>query len=311
MSTSSTDSGWVLYQYTPSKGGAIAVAIVFILLTVFYACQCIWEAKEATRVVYGNPFENEEEKYYSEISESPSGTYQKLTMSSNFLVFIPFFVGCLMEVVGYIGRALSSSNPEATTPYIMQSVLLLVAPALYAATIYMIFGRLLHVMRCQSLMIISARYGTTFFVFGDVLSFFMQAGGGGLMTKEKSRKTGTNLITAGLAVQIVFFAFFIVNELRFSLRVAEECPFYRYISKRWKFLNYTLLIVSILIMIRSIVRLVEFAQGFDGFIISHEYFIYAFDAVPMLLVIIVFSIGSYFGGLFMTIAECQSIKSGP
>ncbi|CAI4523270.1 ACH_G0022770.mRNA.1.CDS.1 [Saccharomyces cerevisiae] len=50
---------------------------------------------------------------------------------------------------------------------------------------------------------------------------------------------------------------------------------------------------SILIMVRSIVRLVEFVEGYDGFIISHEYFIYVFDAVPMLLAAIVFIVGSF------------------
>ncbi|CAI4875926.1 CHS_3a_G0024980.mRNA.1.CDS.1 [Saccharomyces cerevisiae] len=46
-------------------------------------------------------------------------------------------------------------------------------------------------------------------------------------------------------------------------------------------------------MVRSIVRLVEFVEGYDGFIISHEYFIYVFDAVPMLLAAIVFIVGSF------------------
>nr|CAI6580598.1 BBF_HP1_G0028170.mRNA.1.CDS.1 [Saccharomyces cerevisiae] len=65
---------------------------------------------------------------------------------------------------------------------------------------------------------------------------------------------------------------------------------------------------SILIMVRSIVRLVEFVEGYDGFIISHEYFIYVFDAVPMLLAAIVFIVGILFGNIFTTITECQSLK---
>ncbi|CAI4520770.1 BBF_collapsed_G0023470.mRNA.1.CDS.1 [Saccharomyces cerevisiae] len=73
-------------------------------------------------------------------------------------------------------------------------------------------------------------------------------------------------------------------------------------------LNLTLMLSSILIMVRSIVRLVEFVEGYDGFIISHEYFIYVFDAVPMLLAAIVFIVGSFFGNIFTTITECQSLK---
>lgn len=59
-----------------------------------------------------------------------------------------------------------------------------------------------------------------------------------------------------------------------------------------------------LIIVRSIVRLVEFIQGFDGYIISHEVFIYVFDALPMFLVTVAFCIGSYYGDVFELIFEC-------
>lgn len=58
------------------------------------------------------------------------------------------------------------------------------------------------------------------------------------MAQEGSRKTGTNLVTAGLGVQIVFFAFFIINELRFTMRAIEVCLFYLSISKKWWFLTW-------------------------------------------------------------------------
>ncbi|CAI4644504.1 BMC_2a_G0047710.mRNA.1.CDS.1 [Saccharomyces cerevisiae] len=128
------------------------------------------------------------------------------------------------------------------------------------------------------------------------------------MATVNGRTTGSNLITAGLVIQIAFFGVFIINEFRFSYSVARVCPFYRHISKKWWFLNLTLMLSSILIMVRSIVRLVEFVEGYDGFIISHEYFIYVFDAVPMLLAAIVFIVGSFFGNIFTTITECQSLK---
>ncbi|QID78295.1 Protein rtm1 [Saccharomyces pastorianus] len=124
------------------------------------------------------------------------------------------------------------------------------------------------------------------------------------MATVNGRTTGSNLITAGLVIQIVFSGF-IINEFRFSYSVARFA-FYRHISKNGG-LNLTLML-SILIMVRSIVRLVEFVEGYDGFIISHEYFIYVFDAVPMLLAAIVFIVGSFFGNIFTTITECQSLK---
>lgn len=43
-------------------------------------------------------------------------------------------------------------------------------------------------------------------------------------------------------------------------------------------------------MIRSIVRVAEFIEGFQGVILKHEVFLYVFDAVPMLAVIVIFNI---------------------
>jgi hypothetical protein len=51
-----------------------------------------------------------------------------------------------------------------------------------------------------------------------------------------------------------------------------------------------LYIVSILILGRSIVRGVEYIQGFDGYIITHEAFLYAFDAVPMFLAVVTMNV---------------------
>jgi hypothetical protein len=42
--------------------------------------------------------------------------------------------------------------------------------------------------------------------------------------------------------------------------------------------------VSGLIMIRSIFRLVEYGEGMDGYLMSHEWTAYLFDAVPMIAV---------------------------
>ncbi|KAJ5274036.1 RTA1 like protein [Penicillium angulare] len=42
-----------------------------------------------------------------------------------------------------------------------------------------------------------------------------------------------------------------------------------------------------MILIRSIYRVIEYAQGNSGYVISHEVFIYVFDATMMFLVMIV------------------------
>jgi hypothetical protein len=95
------------------------------------------------------------------------------TIESNILPLL------LVQVVGYAARAKSGNeSPNWTlTPYIIQSILLLVAPALYAATIYMELGRIVLMIDGEGRVMISKKWMTKIFVTGDVLSFIMQAGG--------------------------------------------------------------------------------------------------------------------------------------
>lgn len=83
------------------------------------------------------------------------------------------------EVIGYAGRAVSAAQTGERTlgPYIVQSVLPLVAPALFAASIYMELGRIVEVVEGDANLFIRRRFLTAIFVCGDVLSFFMQGAG--------------------------------------------------------------------------------------------------------------------------------------
>lgn len=84
-----------------------------------------------------------------------------------------------VETIGYVGRAISANqSPDWTKgPYIIQSTLLLIAPALFAASIYMELGRVIVLVRAERFAIIRVNWMTKIFVGGDVLSFLMQASG--------------------------------------------------------------------------------------------------------------------------------------
>ncbi|KAI5270033.1 hypothetical protein E4T47_06547 [Aureobasidium subglaciale] len=51
---------------------------------------------------------------------------------------------------------------------------------------------------------------------------------------------------------------------------------------------YNLYICSAIILIRNLIRVIEYAQGNNGYIITHEWMLYIFDGVFMLLVTIAF-----------------------
>lgn len=54
---------------------------------------------------------------------------------------------------------------------------------------------------------------------------------------------------------------------------------------RWQIYLRTLYIAGSLIIIRNLFRVIEYAQGNDGYLITKEAFLYIFDALPMLAVV--------------------------
>lgn len=97
---------------------------------------------------------------------------------------------------------------------------------------------------------------------------------------------------AGLGIQLAFFGFFIIVAGIFHFKITREpTPIATSMGnaagskpseRSWPAALWTLYVVSLLIFIRSIFRLIECARGNDGYLISHELFLYIFDALLML-----------------------------
>lgn len=175
----------------------------------------------------------------------------------------------------------------------IQAILILVAPALYAASIYMILGRLIRAVRAEHHSLIRVDWVTRIFVTGDVISFSLQAGGGGVQAAGTLElyNIGEKIIIAGLLVQIVIFGFFVIVSALFNVRLARAPTIS---SERghvpWKRHMIMLYAASGLILVRSIFRVVEYLQGNKGYLISHEIFLYVFDAILMAAVMLLFAI---------------------
>ncbi|KAI5476757.1 hypothetical protein MNV49_007347 [Pseudohyphozyma bogoriensis] len=130
------------------------------------------------------------------------------------IVFMWAFVfGTLLEVVGYIFRIMSANDHYSKGKYAVQLVLLIVAPAFFAATCYMIYGRLLIVHDLHSVSFLPKKIVTPLFVSVDVLSFLIQVGGGVLFSSDNPStvQTGSNVLKGGYVVQLVGNALFILT----------------------------------------------------------------------------------------------------
>ena len=200
------------------------------------------------------------------------------------------------ESIGYIGRMISSlenPGPYELGPFVLQSVLLLVSPALLAASIYMMLGRIILVLDADKLLFIRRTWLTQIFVAGDVICFLCQAGGAGLLSSGDLSmiNTGDDIIVAGLFIQVVFFGLFVIAAGTFHYRLVQAPEKIPLASARpWRKHMFGLYAVSILIFVRSIVRCVEYIEGFVGYIITHEVFLYCFDALAMFFAVVAMNV---------------------
>ncbi|KAJ5990327.1 hypothetical protein N7522_010534 [Penicillium canescens] len=257
MSTNENDGvSFKLYRYTPSLVAAIIFIVLFALATLYHLYQVV------------------------------------RTRSWYFTVFV---VGGAFQIIGYICRALAHDDKENIPIYSVGTIMILLAPPLYAASIYMTLGRLIVHLDAERLSLVPVKWLTAIFVTGDVIAFLMQAAGGGIMASGtlSAMTTGEHITIGGLAVQLVFFSIFIVASSIFHYRIRNnptEKSLSRSRSTTWELVMTGLYVASILILIRSIFRLIEYAQGNDGYLISHEVFMYVFDSMLMFFTMVAMSI---------------------
>jgi hypothetical protein len=198
-----------------------------------------------------------------------------------------------VQAIGYCGRIWSHYDTLSVGGFVLQAILILVAPALYAASIYMILGRLIRILRAQHLSLIRVEWVTRIFVTGDVIAFSLQAGGGGVQSGGTLDlyNSGEKIIIAGLFCQICVFGFFMITAIVFHGRISKApTRMARRGGIPWQRYLYVLYIASFIIMIRSVFRVVEYLQGNSGYLISHEIFLYIFDTILMAAVMFIFLI---------------------
>ncbi|KAH8589221.1 RTA1 like protein-domain-containing protein [Bisporella sp. PMI_857] len=203
---------------------------------------------------------------------------------------IPFSIGAIFEIVGYSARAQSSKQPHAQSPFLIQAILILLAPILFAASVYMFLGRIIRSTGYESCSMVRPKWLTIIFVAGDVVCFFVQMIGAAIMGEAKS-KTMLNLantiVLVGLAAQIFIFCWFMLVGVIFHKHVRKIGGKLAVGGVDWERFLFWLYGVSIIITFRNFFRVIEYALGDDGYLLSTEWPIYVFDAIPMASVLVV------------------------
>lgn len=109
--------------------------------------------------------------------------------------------------------------------------------------------------------------------------------GGSMVSKASSINNGKHLIVVGLFLQIIFFGIFLITSLIFDRRLRKN-PTPASMAINWQKYMLTLYGAGILILIRSLFRVVEFTGGSDGPLMTSEVYLYVFDGCLMLGVLV-------------------------
>ncbi|KAG9508131.1 hypothetical protein J7337_001694 [Fusarium musae] len=185
---------------------------------------------------------------------------------------LPFFLGGVFEVLGYFFRALCYNATDSLPLNIMQALFLLLPPVFFAATLYMVYSRLVRAIGGESCSLISVRWTTRLFVLGDVLTFNIQGNGGGLLANADLVHIGNIIVITGLIAQILLFLAFVaccvVFHRRFRVHLRHtSMP----VAIRWEAYLNMLYFTSALILVRNIFRVVEFAMDKEGYLQQKEW----------------------------------------
>ncbi|ODQ63776.1 RTA1-domain-containing protein [Nadsonia fulvescens var. elongata DSM 6958] len=198
-------------------------------------------------------------------------------------------LGVAFETLGFATRSWLTWNPNSgdtnagSALFKCQYACILIGPIFHAAFIYTVFGRLSRETPRHFTLILPKIVAPCFFV-SDILSFLIQVAGAGVLLSADTHtlvETGDKIIQAGLGVNLASFVLFLVFCSYFTY-----CARQFVLSKSFPWSRYCVLPLwfsAVAILVRQIYRVIEFSNGFYGFVAIHEVYFYVFDTLPIFL----------------------------
>ncbi|KAF8597910.1 RTA1-domain-containing protein [Ceratobasidium sp. AG-I] len=189
------------------------------------------------------------------------------------------------------------ANNTTLKVYIILNMLTILSPCGFIATVYMLLGRLAVHLQAGNLLVVRPSIITKLFVTSDLVTLLVQAGGGGMQSAQDAKMAdlGAKMFLYGLIIQLVSFIIYCLIFALFVYRLKTQRAkewYYRPngLFGHWLALIYALTISCIGIVVRSVFRTIENAQGFDGTLATTESYFYVLDCVPLWIAIVVFAV---------------------
>lgn len=219
--------------------------------------------------------------------------------------------GLILEVIGYAGRLQMHSNPFKFSSFLQYLICLTIAPAFLSASIYICLGRIV-IVYGETISRLKPRTYTIIFITCDLLSLILQAAGGAITSiadadQADLAQTGINIMIAGLASQVASLTLFMGLCLDYAWRVwstpegvnsSVEMEVLRR-TKRWRGFLFGLALATVTIFIRSVFRVAELKDGFDGELANDEVTFMVLEGAMIAITVVCLTVmhpGYCFGG---------------
>ncbi|KAB5592102.1 Protein RTA1 [Ceratobasidium theobromae] len=205
-------------------------------------------------------------------------------------------VGCYTFSIGLALRFGLAKNPHSKAIYIVEYLFVVLSPCAFLAADYILLGHLVQHLNAGQYLFIRPNRVTKIFLISDLVTFAVQACGGGMSTSNDLDRltTGQNLFLAGLAMQMASFALFSALYIVFLVRVYRNAPEVWHHNppvpwyQNWKTLAIALGLSCVGILIRSVYRTVELSQGFHGHLATTESLFYGLDTYPLFVSVAIY-----------------------
>ncbi|KAJ3891165.1 RTA1 like protein-domain-containing protein [Lentinula edodes] len=209
-----------------------------------------------------------------------------------FLLPTIILAGC-GEILGWAGRLWSNQNLQAADPYMIQIACLIISPTPLLGAHFIIFGRLVKMLGPQYSRFKPTLY-SRIFLSCDVVSLVVQAVGGGMTASandDAGVNLGTNIMLAGIAIQLAILIIFSAIALEFVYRFNADKPVRLdtenlkngYMDRRRRIGLYAVFCATFCLFIRAIYRLIELGDGWNGIVIRTQWTFDLFDSAMVVL----------------------------
>ncbi|KAJ5747137.1 uncharacterized protein N7511_008833 [Penicillium nucicola] len=258
------DSCDVLLYYVPSFAAAIFFCVLYGLTTIMHLVQAF---------IYKKPYA------------------WVVTMGSAW------------ELIAFTFRALESRQQNNENYLTIFTIFFLLAPIWINAFLYMTLGRMIYYYHPHKKLagISAQRYGLIFVTL-DIIAFLVQLAGAsmtsGTDTETKIVLLGLHIYMGGIGMQEFFILCFLglfihLHRIIYRMEHHGELAIDKVQGAfSWRWLFYSVYFVLGMITIRIIFRIAQYAQGTSSTnpVLTHEWYEYVFDAVPMFVGLVALNI---------------------